>query len=225
MGTARSAPSAAHATESDLTARARIRDAAIARFAADGVAATTLRAIAEDVGVSPPLIVHHFGSKEGLRVACDRHVAAVIRAGKSATMTGSLDPLEGLRQVAQGPPLLGYLARTLADGSEHVAALLDELVDDAVGYMQQGVEHGLLKPTDSPRARAAVLVLWQFGALVLHAHVKRLVGADLTAGDPAALMPWGLAAGEILTYGVVTEELFDQMREAAEALDAEQDGK
>ena len=39
----------------DRTARARIRDAAITRFAQDGIAATSLRSIAEDVGVSPPL--------------------------------------------------------------------------------------------------------------------------------------------------------------------------
>jgi len=36
---------------SDLTARARIRDAALARFGADGVAATTVRAVAADAGV------------------------------------------------------------------------------------------------------------------------------------------------------------------------------
>ena len=221
MGTATSPPSPLG--DADLTARARIRDAAIARFAADGVASTTLRSVAEDAGVSAPLVVHHFGSKEGLRVACDHHVASVIRTSKSAAMTGNLDPLSGLRQIGHGPPLLRYLARTLADGSEHVAALLDELVDDAVGYLQQGVEHGFVKPTSSPRERAVVMLMWHFGALVLHEHVNRLLGADLTASDPVELLPWALAAGEILTHGVITEPLFDQMREAAQTLAAERD--
>jgi AcrR family transcriptional regulator len=209
----------------DLTARARIRDAAITRFAADGVAATTLKAIAADAGVSPPLVAHHFGSKDGLRAACDEHVAARIRAGKHATLTGGLDPLSGLRQIGEGPPLVRYLARTLADGSEHVRVLLDELVDDAVEYMERGVEHGLLKPTDRPRERAAVMILWQFGALVLHAHVERLVGADLMSDDPADFASWALAAGEILTHGVITETLFEQLRQAAETLASERDTK
>lgn len=208
--------------DADLTARARIRDAAIARFADDGVAATTLKTIADDVRVSPPLVIHHFGSKEGLRAACDEYVAAAIRAGKHATMTGSLDPLAALRQLREGPPLMRYLARTLADGSEHVTRLIDELLDDAVGYLEEGIEHGKVKPTDRPRERAAVLLLWSLGALVLHEHVHRLLGADLTADDPAQLMPWALPAGEILAHGAVTEGLYEQMREAAEALAAEQ---
>src|SRR5690625_6728632 len=52
----------------DLHARARIRNAAVTRFGADGFGAG-LRAIAADAGVSPALIVHHFGSKSALRKA------------------------------------------------------------------------------------------------------------------------------------------------------------
>ena len=48
---------------SDLTARARIRDAALARFGAEGIAGTSVRAVAADAGVSPALVLHHFGSK------------------------------------------------------------------------------------------------------------------------------------------------------------------
>jgi AcrR family transcriptional regulator len=55
----------ASGAESDLTARARIRDAAIRRFGSDGFGAS-VRAIAADAAVSPGLVMHHFGSKEGL---------------------------------------------------------------------------------------------------------------------------------------------------------------
>ena len=40
----------------DITARARIRDTAIAAFARDGYDAASLRAIAREAGVSPALI-------------------------------------------------------------------------------------------------------------------------------------------------------------------------
>src|SRR5436190_1192209 len=54
------------ALESDLTTKARIRDAAMELFAREGAAAGSLRAVARAAAVSPGLIVHHFGSTEGV---------------------------------------------------------------------------------------------------------------------------------------------------------------
>ena len=52
------------------------RDAVLAaakqRFAAEGYEKTTLRAIARDAHVDPSLIVHYFGSKQGLLEECLR---------------------------------------------------------------------------------------------------------------------------------------------------------
>ncbi|MGH2689133.1 MAG: TetR/AcrR family transcriptional regulator [Actinomycetota bacterium] len=205
--------------EHDRTARARIRDAAIARFAEDGIGATSLKAIAEDVGVSPALVIHHFASKEGLRDACDQYVVGEIRRSKRAAMAAGreLDPLGAVREFEQGPPLLAYLARTLTESSPHVADLIDEMLEDAVGYMAEGVDTGLLKPTDHPRERAAVLLLWQLGALVLHKHAERLLGVDLTGGDSEQLMKWWVPAAEILAKGVLDEAFHDRWRDATPA--------
>lgn len=198
----------------DRTARARIRDAAIARFAADGVAATSLKRIAADAGVSPPLVIHHFGSKEGLRVACDEHVAAQIRARKHAAMSAgaNLDPFAAVRDAYGGIPLLGYLARTVMDDSPHVNRFIDEMVDDAVDYMQVGIRNGVLKPTDRIRDTAVVLTLWQLGALVLHEHARRLLGIDLS--DPEGAIAWALASSDILSKGVLVEDVVEKWRDA-----------
>lgn len=172
----------------DRTARARIRDVAITRFAAAGVAATSIRAIAAEAGVSPGLVIHHFGSKEALRRACDEHVASIIRSNKREAMTAgaSFDPLAALRKARHDIPLTRYLARTLIDGAPQVASLIDELVSDAADYMAEGVEAGTLRPSAYPYQRAAVLTVWSLGALVLHEHVERLLGVDLTR-DPSEL--------------------------------------
>ncbi|RAC10263.1 TetR/AcrR family transcriptional regulator, partial [Burkholderia multivorans] len=61
----------------------RILVAAVREFAAHGFAKTTVRAIAAAAGVSPGLVIHHFGSKEGLRTACDDHVFALITEKKA----------------------------------------------------------------------------------------------------------------------------------------------
>lgn len=165
---------------------ARIRDAAIACFAAEGVTATSVRTIAAEAGVSAGLVIHHFGSKDQLRIACDEYVAGLIREVKGSAMAAGagLDPLAAMRSFSGGPPLARYLAKTLVDGSPHVADLVDEMVDDAVGYIATGVEGGLLTPSDHPKERAAILTLWMLGALVLHEHLERLIGFDIT-GDLA----------------------------------------
>jgi AcrR family transcriptional regulator len=127
----------------ERSTRTRIRDAAIACFADAGVAATPVRTIAAAADVSPALVIHHFGSKDALRVACDQHVAALVRQGKQEAMHAGpdLDPVGALRRQRAGPPVLAYLARTLVDGSPHVADLLDELVADAVEYTREGRTH------------------------------------------------------------------------------------
>jgi AcrR family transcriptional regulator len=192
------------AGDGSLSTRERILAAAITRFARDGVSRTRLRDIAGDVGVSAPLILHHFGSKDGLRTACDAYVAARIRASKHDAMRKGLDldVTAAFRSFADGPPLMAYLARTLVDGGEHVARLVDELVDDAVAYLAEGERTGLVRSSPRPRERAVVLVLWQLGALVLHEHAARLLGVDLTDGGSGAL-GWAAPASEILALGVI----------------------
>lgn len=212
-----SAP-APHPVADDRSAVARIRDAAIGCFADRGVAATSVRAIAEAADVSPALVIHHYGSKDRLRVACDEHVATVIRDNKHAAMAAGpgFDPLAALRDGDRFAPLLEYLARTLVDGTPQVRALVDEMVDDAVTYMQEGVDTGVLQPTNHPRGRAAVLVAWTLGALVLHDHVERLIGVDLT-GDPRATFAVPDYAGPILemfSHGLLTDEAAAQLAAA-----------
>lgn len=197
-------------TPDDRTARARIRDAAIACFAEHGVAGTTARKVAAAAGVSPGLVMHHFDSMDGLRRACDEHVAAVIREGKQAAMAEgpSLDPLAALRDAPVGH-LTRYLARVLVDDADAVARLVDDLVDDAEAYLADGVATGMLRPAEDPRGRAVVLTMWSLGALVLHEHVQRQLGVDLTdpeLGQRDDVTAWARPAWEVLGSGIFTDE-------------------
>ncbi len=199
----------------DLTTRAKIRDAAIARFAADGVDRTTIRSIAAAADVSPGLVIHHFGSKAALRVECDRHIASYLRDRKIEAMQSgpSLDPLAAMRSVGDGPPVMQYLARTLIENSPEVDAMVDTLVSDAAGYMEEGVRSGVLEPTDHPFERAAVLTLYSLGMLALHEHLERLLGVDIF-GDPAGMRVYLEAASEIVVSGVGTDTLVETLARA-----------
>ncbi|MDJ0664937.1 MAG: TetR family transcriptional regulator [Acidimicrobiia bacterium] len=204
--------------QEDRTAAARIRDAAITEFANNGVAGTSIRAIAAAAGVSPGLVIHHFGSKDELRVACDEFVAGIIREVKGGAMAsgGAFDVTAAFRTVGE-IPAAKYLARTLVDGSPHVTELVDEIVADAMKYVATGVETGMIKPSNHEWERAAILSIWSLGALVLHEHLKRLIGVDITADlsqDPKSATAYMAPALEIYSEGVFTETTVQLMREA-----------
>ncbi len=193
----------------DRTTRARIRDAAIECFARNGIAGTTVRKIATSAGVSPGLVIHHYGSMERLRSECDDHVAASIRSYKRAAIAEGpgLDVLAALRG-SQAKPWMAYLVAVLGDDSPTVADLVDELVTDAEGYLALGVETGMVRPSANPRGRAAILMLWSLGALVLHRHVERILGVDLTDPDIMETPEIAAYAGpvyEIMGEGILTE--------------------
>src|SRR2546421_13108005 len=88
--------------EADLTAKARIRDAAMKLFGAEGVAASSLRAVARAADVSPGVIVHHFGSKEGLIRAVDEAVLARINLALSEVPIGGSGAQLILQQARVG---------------------------------------------------------------------------------------------------------------------------
>jgi AcrR family transcriptional regulator len=197
---------------------ARIREAAIVLFAEHGFSTTTVRQVAERAEVSAGLVIHYFGSKDGLRAACDRRVAELVRAGKenAAAQGPGLDPLAAMRDAAEGPPLLRYMARALAERSPGVHDLFDQLVADAVTYSQVMVDTGIIKPTEHHEGRAVVLVAWSLGALVLHEHIERILGVDmLTFPDgPASGMAYFAPMLEMLSGGLLEPEVAERYRQA-----------
>jgi AcrR family transcriptional regulator len=202
----------------DRTTKARIRDAAIDCFAEHGTGDTTVRKIADVAGVSPALVMHHFGSMSGLRRACDQHVAAAIRERKEKAISEGpgLDILGAIRDAGYGN-LAGYLAQTLMEDSEMVNDLVDEIVADARAYIQQGVDNGTITPSDDPDGRAGLLTIWALGGLALHHHLERVLGVDITdpkAPESPTFIRYVLPAIEIVGTGMFTDEFNEQMRAA-----------
>lgn len=153
----------------DLTGRARIRDAAIVRFANDGFS-IGLRAIAADAGASVGLVAHHFGSKAGLRAACDAHVLAVMRDAKSVSVAsdaGGAALLAQLADVEEYGPVVGYVLRTLREGGDSAREFVRHVAQDAEEYIAAGVAAGTIVPSHDEPARIRYLVRTSLGALVL----------------------------------------------------------
>ena len=165
----------------DLTARARLRDATIALIAAGEK--PTARSVAARAEVSIGLIRHHFGTMDGLLLTCDEHIATLIRNAKNDAIRGPIpNVLEVLRETGQDN-VLGYLAHRLTDSSTAIDALVDQLADDAAGYIRRAIDADLLTPI--PNA-ARMLTIYSLGSLVLGRHLKRLLDVDIAAEDIAA---------------------------------------
>nr|WP_318842811.1 TetR family transcriptional regulator [Myceligenerans sp. TRM 65318] len=153
----------------DQTARARIRDAAVLRFATDGFGAS-VRAIAKDAGVSPGLVMHHFGSKDALRELCDEHVLARIRELKNENIDHAAaggNFLQTFASAEENAPILGYVLRSMQDGSALAREFVDHMIRDAVQYTEHAVATGLAVPSRDEAARARYLTLSALGALLL----------------------------------------------------------
>ena len=165
----------------DLTARARIRDAALRLFGERGVEGTTIRDIARAAGVSGGLVRHHFGSKEDLRTACDAYALRhLVEIKEQAILEGQIaNP--GFMASAQ-PAVFGilqYFARSMADGSPAASAMFDEMVELTEQWL---AEHSEVQIHDR-RAHAAVLVAMELGALMLRDQLSRVLGADILIPD------------------------------------------
>ncbi len=152
---------------SDLTARARIRDAAIDAFAAEGFRAS-VRTIAAAAGVSPALVTHHFGTKHALREDCDAEVLRRYRALKSeAIAEPSSYLLRMLGDVGTGGPVLVYLLRSIQAGGAVGRDFLAHVMDDARGYLADAVAAGVVRPSRDEEARLRYLTYQTLGALLI----------------------------------------------------------
>ncbi|WP_099037926.1 TetR/AcrR family transcriptional regulator [Mycobacterium neglectum] len=153
----------------DRTAIARIRDSAIDQWGQHGFN-IGLRTVAEAAGVSAALVIHHFGSKEGLRKACDDHVAEVVRESKTESMR-TADPADWLAQVAEiegYAPMMAYLVRSMQSGSDLAKSFWQRMIDNAEQYIEEGVAAGILKPSRDPKARARYLSMINGGGFLLY---------------------------------------------------------
>ncbi len=187
----------------DLTARARIRDAAIALFAERGPAATTIRDIAQAAGVSSGLLRHHFGSKEGLRDACDEFALAQVTAlGLQFAETTVLSPI-----TPETKRLQQYLIRSMMDGSPTAMAMFDRALD----YGERWLETAGLEVSD-PRAFLAVVSVMKMSMFVMRDQLSYALGESVD--EPAGWVRVITASLEIFSQPMITPELAEQARKA-----------
>ncbi|KIE25421.1 hypothetical protein LK08_19115 [Streptomyces sp. MUSC 125] len=194
----------------DLTTPAKIRDAAMALFAERGYAAASIRDIASAAGVSPSLIVHHFGTKARLRGAVDSRAVAVVMdvldqaagAAGASSADGATAAMAGMFATALRDEgmVVSYLRRMLIEGGGPAQALFGQLLVATEAELSALVERGIVRPTSDPRWRAAFLLVNDLAALVLDDLVTVALGESPLSEE--GMRRWGHVLMQTYTEGV-----------------------
>lgn len=184
---------------------ARIRAAALRLFAAQGTAATSLRAIAASAGVSVGLVQHHFPTKADLVRAVDDHVRQVVGAAMTQPAPGPPDDSVadvGRRVTAlivEQPDVVNYLTHALVEGQPLGATIFDALAASGAARWKRRSGRGETRPDlDHLWATLHPLIL-VFGTLILRPHVDRHLPEPLAT--PRQMERWGASVNALLREG------------------------
>jgi AcrR family transcriptional regulator len=188
----------------DLTTKTRIRDAALAVIAECGLGRTSVRAIAQRAGVSPALVLHHFGSKQGVY---DEVAAWALEVLGSATRDADrgADPADAheQRQAAMDslldrvPQLGGYLRQLLLDPSPEGVNWFREAVRSTTADLERREQEGRARPSTDVQAEAAMLLILSMAPVMLGPLLDAALDTDVAA--PVGRQRWRAVQTEMLT--------------------------
>ncbi|MBF6136831.1 TetR/AcrR family transcriptional regulator [Nocardia otitidiscaviarum] len=162
------------ATADDLTAKARIRNAAMDLFAQYGESRVSLRAVAAEAGVTLGLVQHHFKTKAGLIEAVDQlivdyfaaAVSSVPPTGTTAQVATARD--EAVRRMLHdNPAVVNYVRRAVLEPAETQLRLLESLVDLTRREITGLREAGLASTTRREPTQIVEVMVRQLGELLL----------------------------------------------------------
>jgi TetR/AcrR family transcriptional regulator, regulator of cefoperazone and chloramphenicol sensitivity len=190
----------------DLTSAAAIRIAAMELFAERGYADVTIRQIAAATGVSPGLVIHHYGSKENLREVLEERVAAFVDAmladlEKAPDDGGSASVAELFAdRLEREPTMAGYIRRLLSDGGPAGISLFGRLYQATQAGMRSMEAAGVVRPARDDAVRSAFLLSNDLALVLLRPHIRQVTGIDPLSR--AGLVRWSTEVFDVYSNGV-----------------------
>ena len=153
--------------------RARVLRAALECFGAFGFAGTSTRAVADRAGISHPLLLYHFQSKDQLWLSTMEDVIGRYRGELEARLTRVPpdDPVGGLRAFienfvefsARTPQLNRIMTQQSTQGSQRIHWLIDahlrQSFAQVCGLIARGQSAGAVRQGDPARLYYAVVGL------------------------------------------------------------------
>ena len=171
----------------------------------------TIRDIAAAAGVSPALVMRHFGAKDGLRKAVDEYVAGVFEAmlagvaglaGAGAFEQAAVPALA--ETVAANLPadsaIPAYLGRMLVSGGPAGEALFRRLYEASRDALSGMAAAGSASAGADPEVRAAFLLVNDLAVLILRDRIREVLGIDPLSA--AGVRRWGAEVLAVYRDGV-----------------------
>ena len=186
------------AGDQDLTAKARIRNAALDLYASQGEDRTSMRAIAAAAGVTVGLLVHHYGTKDNIRDAVEELIVdyfhqAIDRAPADGTPAGVAAARNAAvtEMLAANPEVVNYMRRALLDPAGPRGHLLERLTELSSTEVSQLRRTGQASVQRAESAQVIGVMIRQLGHLflqpMLDAMWRQLAGPDAPGTDKPVL--------------------------------------
>ena len=187
-------------------ARAPIVRSALRLFGERGIDATSLREIAKATGVSPALVVHHFGGKEGLIAAVDEVALRSFSMAYDSGKAGDTDLLsqraeQTARVMRESPEVCAYLGRALVEGTPGSARLFNLMIEGGRAEIDALAEKGALRE-DADRLWATLQHFFLIWAPLSFMPLLEQEALDGSLLDEAILDRWAAANVELLKGGL-----------------------
>lgn len=188
--------------------RDAILEAARGLYARGGYAAVTIRALAEQMGLKPSSLYHHFTSKEQIFVALQERGLELLVSFQDQPPAVD-DPIEDLRrfywrfyefsQKQADYFALVYLDRSAPDfdiGLNAESTMLQRLAAGTRARIQRCVAAGVFpRRTDADRVGAILLTAVHGAAALQMVHHRHLPDVDLIAAESLDLAIEGIRTG------------------------------
>jgi TetR/AcrR family transcriptional regulator, regulator of cefoperazone and chloramphenicol sensitivity len=157
---------------SEQVASERIRLVALDLFGRLGIDSVSMRQVAAAAGCTVGLVQHHFGTKDGLRVAVEEEI---IEQFEFALSKGPRDRASRDARVqsllVERPEIVDYLRRALLDQRGESAGILARLVVMSAGQVSEMRASGHARTDTSAEDQVLRMLIRQFGVLFLEPMV------------------------------------------------------
>jgi AcrR family transcriptional regulator len=201
-----------HIREEDLTAAARIRNAALEGFARNGIEATSVREVAKAAKVSAGLVQHHYKTKAELQQAVNDYVSGIAAeffdGVQETTKTGKVAELlqaigDRIMALVRDHSLaILYVLRCVNQGDRAGLDIFDEFMALANSQVERLARDGILRSDVDKAWTALHVVTLNLGTVLLEPAIDRYLERPFR--DSRELERWTRASTQLFLRGVVS---------------------
>lgn len=186
------------------TSAEKIVEAALTVFADHGAHASTLKAVAEEAGVSIGRVQHHFKTKDDLVAAVDDYAIDLLAA---QIQSPDAPPEEALMAMGHRfaevlidtPHVLEYICRQMIEEGDIGKTIFDGMLQISEAQRVQFAERGQTRDGLDPLWGALLPLILRAGTILLRDHIERYLPGRFL--DPDELRRWDTAVTALIRHG------------------------